>query len=97
MACAGMAAVRGFRRPWGSWSASLTDMGGVCDCVYALGTLGYSRISMVEMPFNAVHPRVSYPPRGQEPQVGGIYTVEMGRCYKLEPLCPLFEVVVKHL
>lgn len=96
MACAGIAVVRGFRRHWGSWNASLTDMGRG-DCVYAFGTLCYSRISMVEMPFNAVHPYVSYPPSGQELQVGGIYTVEIGRCYRLEPLCLLFEAVVKHL
>lgn len=50
MACAGIAVVHGFRRHWGSWNASLTDMGRG-DCVYAFGTLCYSRISMVEMLF----------------------------------------------
>lgn len=36
MACVGIAAVRGFRRHWGSWNASFTDMGGGGMAVFML-------------------------------------------------------------
>lgn len=95
MACAGIAVVHGFRRHWGSWNASLTDMGrGDCLCFWDSLLLSHLHGGNA---IYAVHPYVSYPPSGQELQVGGIYTVEIGRCYRLEPLCLLFEAVVKHL